>query len=83
MPSATLKFIHYDALNKDYSENLGYVDSAKVIENAFNSDTAVRQAFLENINSACRSISTLTTNIYKDSYLAVALDVNEEIMGGD
>lgn len=79
-----LKFTYVDALNKSYTENLGYVDKNKFDANAYSSDTEVRQAFLSAVDSGCRAIAALTTNTYNGAEFISTIDINEELVpGGD
>lgn len=86
MPSRTqLKFEYVDALSKSYAENLGNIDRNKFIENFYTSDTTVKRAFLQEIDSGCRAIAALTTNTYNGATITSEIDINEELIpeGGE
>ena len=68
-----------DQLANKINENMGTIDST----NYFSSDSAVKEAFLNSVDTAARSIANLTTNNYSDSEISFAISINDELEGGE
>lgn len=75
MRKTVLKFTYKSNLQKTYTENLGTIDDTDI----YSTDEAKRNAVIDTINTGCRAIASLTTNIYDDAQIITEYSVNEEI----
>ena len=62
-------------MNKDVNESMGAVNATSY----FSSDTAIKNAFVDEVNVASRAISALTTNTYQDAAITFSISINDEI----